>query len=344
MSLNSLPLISIIIPTFNRAKLIGHTLDSVISQTYQEWECIVIDDGSTDQTMEVLSMYAKKDSRIRTTSRIDGIKGACTCRNMGIEEAKGEFILFLDSDDLLANYCLEKRIKEIVEINETYDLYIFQMAFFFDLHDDCFTLFNVKTNKSELFRFIEIDTVWGISQPLWKKESLKQIGGFKTDLPFMQDLDLNIKIFEQGLKFKWFHKLPPDCFARHHSDENRITSKSKKGSYETFGFYYERYKKLYESSEEKNAELLSSIKIYLGKIIRNLYKNHNPKVVKNFVKKSYQDDLISNWEYFIELLFINVLFLKHIKGFYLAKRLLNPGLNKFKSTWNKIKVENNYDN
>ncbi|MHB1105158.1 MAG: glycosyltransferase family 2 protein [Lutibacter sp.] len=97
------PLISIIIPTYNRAHLLRETLDSVLAQTYANWECIIIDDGSTDNTFEVVSNYIKKDSRFKYLVRpIERIKGASTCRNIGLENAKGEFIQFLDSDDLLS--------------------------------------------------------------------------------------------------------------------------------------------------------------------------------------------------------------------------------------------------
>ncbi|WP_179319486.1 glycosyltransferase family 2 protein [Winogradskyella helgolandensis] len=95
------PLVSIIIPTFNRAHIIGETLDSIIEQTYQNWECIVVDDGSTDHTDELLANYCQQDSRIKYHHRpIERPKGGNTCRNYGFELSKGEFINWFDSDDL----------------------------------------------------------------------------------------------------------------------------------------------------------------------------------------------------------------------------------------------------
>ncbi|WP_445734533.1 glycosyltransferase family 2 protein [Mariniflexile sp.] len=75
------PLVSIIIPTYNRAHLIGETLDSVLAQTHQNWECIVVDDGSTDNTDTVLKTYCQKDSRFQYHHRKDRQKGAEELQN-----------------------------------------------------------------------------------------------------------------------------------------------------------------------------------------------------------------------------------------------------------------------
>ena len=95
-------LVSIIIPTYNRSHFIGETLDSVLAQTYQNWECIVVDDGSTDYTEELVEFYCKKDDRIKFYKRpTEKPKGANTCRNYGFDLSTGEFINWFDSDDLM---------------------------------------------------------------------------------------------------------------------------------------------------------------------------------------------------------------------------------------------------
>lgn len=105
------PLVSIIIPTFNRADLIGETLDSIIAQTYQNWECIVVDDGSTDNTEEVLKNYAKQDCRIEFYNRPETLaKSGNSCRNYGFQKSKGELIVFFDSDDVMLNDFLSSRV------------------------------------------------------------------------------------------------------------------------------------------------------------------------------------------------------------------------------------------
>lgn len=108
------PLVSIIIPTFNRAHLIGETLDSVIAQTYQNWECIVVDDGSTDNTPEVMEEYIKKDSRIQYHHRPPEHKpGGNGARNYGFKLSRGEYIQWFDDDDIMLPNFLEFKINRI---------------------------------------------------------------------------------------------------------------------------------------------------------------------------------------------------------------------------------------
>src|SRR5690554_5283951 len=106
------PLVSIIIPTYNRAHLIGETLDSVLAQTYQNWECIVVDDGSTDNTDEVMAAYMAKDSRFQYHHRPkDRLPEGNAARNYGFEVSKGEYIQWFDSDDLMLPEFINEKIK-----------------------------------------------------------------------------------------------------------------------------------------------------------------------------------------------------------------------------------------
>jgi glycosyltransferase involved in cell wall biosynthesis len=108
--MTSSALISIIIPTFNRVDLLRKTLDSILFQGYTNWECIVIDDHSTDDTLAVLQSYQKLDSRFQfyTNSQKKGAPGA---RNTGIERATGEFVFFFDSDNLMKPQALQELIR-----------------------------------------------------------------------------------------------------------------------------------------------------------------------------------------------------------------------------------------
>src|SRR4051812_48333219 len=99
-------MISVIIPCYNYGHLIAETIDSIIAQTYQDFQIIVINDGSTDNTEEVVLKYADNDSRINYYKYPNS--GLGTSRNRGIEKAIGDYIQFLDADDLI-----EKRKFEI---------------------------------------------------------------------------------------------------------------------------------------------------------------------------------------------------------------------------------------
>ena len=105
---NNMPKVSVIIPTYNRAHLIGRAIKSVINQTYQDFEIIVVDDGSTDNTEEIVKSF--NDPRIRYI-RHEKNKGEAAARNTGIEAAKGKYIAFQDSDDEWFPEKLEKQMK-----------------------------------------------------------------------------------------------------------------------------------------------------------------------------------------------------------------------------------------
>ena len=115
------PLVSIIIPTYNRANLILETLNSVKLQSYQNWECIIVDDGSTDTSEEVITAFCRMDERFKYYKRPENKpKGANSCRNLGFEYSKGDLINWFDSDDVMFEDFLEKKIK----------FYKFQQRFF----------------------------------------------------------------------------------------------------------------------------------------------------------------------------------------------------------------------
>ena len=100
-------LVSIIIPCYNRADIVGETIDSVLAQTYERFEIILVDDGSTDNTREIISAYA--DHRIRYFYQANG--GLSAARNSGLNVAEGEFVAFLDSDDIWLDWKLSAQVE-----------------------------------------------------------------------------------------------------------------------------------------------------------------------------------------------------------------------------------------
>lgn len=104
-------LTSIIIPTFNRSELLRETLNSVFNQTYQNWECIIVDDNSSDNSKEVIESFTEKDSRFQYFFGPDyDLKGANACRNFAFRKSTGDFIQYLDDDDLLGSNKIESQI------------------------------------------------------------------------------------------------------------------------------------------------------------------------------------------------------------------------------------------
>ena len=108
--------VSIITPSYNSSQYTGRTIDSIRSQTYQDWELIIIDDCSTDQSRDVIQYYVNQDSRIKLIC-LEGNSGAAVARNVGIENAIGRFIAFLDSDDTWHPEKLEKQIAFMLQHN-----------------------------------------------------------------------------------------------------------------------------------------------------------------------------------------------------------------------------------
>lgn len=133
------PLISIIIPTYNRAHLIGETLDSIIIQTYSNLECIVVDDGSYDYTEELMEFYSQKDPRIQFHHRPESRKkGANACRNYGFKISKGDYINWFDSDDLMTADFVGIKLKGIQSGN--YDFCITKTKYFnLEIQDEFYT-------------------------------------------------------------------------------------------------------------------------------------------------------------------------------------------------------------
>jgi len=104
-----MPKVSVIIPTYNRSKLVKEAVESVLAQTFKDFEVIVVDDGSTDDTRSIIE--AIKDSRLRYFYKENG--GVSAARNLGLQRAKGDFICFLDSDDLWPNNFLEVMLQKL---------------------------------------------------------------------------------------------------------------------------------------------------------------------------------------------------------------------------------------
>jgi len=127
-----MPLISIIVPAYNQGKYLPDALNSVLAQTLTDWECLVINDGSTDSTEEIMINYLKKDQRFRYIPQPNqGLPGA---RNTGLREACGSYIQFLDADDLLLPDKLEIQSKEFQQIAPTNAVFCDSIEFWGDAH------------------------------------------------------------------------------------------------------------------------------------------------------------------------------------------------------------------
>ena len=111
------PLVSVIVPCYNQAEYLPEALQSVLDQDYPYWECIIVNDGSTDNTEDVAKQWATKDHRFKYYSKVNG--GLSDTRNFGIEKSEGAYILPLDADDKISSNYLKEAIKIFINNPKT---------------------------------------------------------------------------------------------------------------------------------------------------------------------------------------------------------------------------------
>jgi glycosyltransferase involved in cell wall biosynthesis len=212
--------ISIIIPMYNRATLVGETLDSILAQTYTDWECIVVDDGSTDNSIEVVQKYVDKDSRFKLLIRPDErTKGAPTCRNIGYENSKGEYIYFFDSDDLISDNFLDIIVSEIKN-NPNTDYAVFPLdRFTQNPQSPFYHSRKFKGKPEELFEYLVDCRVQVNTQNiLWNKKLLSKANVlWNEQLARCQDGDFIMRMIGIAEKGVWLDT-PTMVHVRVHSN------------------------------------------------------------------------------------------------------------------------------
>ena len=192
------PLISVVIPAYNAELFLYETLESVLSQTYENWECIIVNDGSMDNTESIAKKWCERDTRFRYFYKENS--GVSDTRNLGIKEARGEYIAFLDADDILTPDSLEVRINVLIEQNV--DLVATKLQHFTDklpkvsknnARQD--VLYYAKEGLTQLMAFNKVTP----STVLCKKSVMEEVGGF-TWHKKAEDLHCWLKVLFAGYK------------------------------------------------------------------------------------------------------------------------------------------------
>jgi glycosyltransferase involved in cell wall biosynthesis len=214
------PEISVVIPHFNRLQLLKQAVASVRASRFASYEMIVVDDGSDAACKTELAAFSSEDLRILDRA---GSKGPSSARNTGARSARGEFLLFLDSDDMLAPWCLEQRWASIEEFPAN-DLWIFPVLLFDETPGDRSTLWNDMDNgHRDDLRFAQSDAPWHTSSPMWRRSAFLNLGGFNQRIMYGDDSDLHLRAVLGKLRIAKFPAALPDVFVRR-SNEDRITS------------------------------------------------------------------------------------------------------------------------
>lgn len=208
-------LISIIIPTYNRADVVTETLESVMAQTYSNWECIVVDDGSTDNTETLVKSFAQKDSRIQLYNRPeDRPKGGNAARNFGLEKSKGQLVNWVDSDDKLIPEHLELHFRAHRE--EVIEASVSKAKIFNDRTLEIEHHWSNIFPKSDLItEMMANKTLWQTGCVVWQKSKLPA-NPFDESLASSQEWTFHLKMLSDTIYYTLIDELT--YLARGHSE------------------------------------------------------------------------------------------------------------------------------
>jgi glycosyltransferase involved in cell wall biosynthesis len=193
-----MPLVSIIIPCYRQGNFLPTTLGSILQQSFTDWECIIVNDGSPDETEEIAHEWIKKDKRFIYVSQNNS--GLAAARNKGISISQGSYLLFLDADDLLSSQKLESDIQLFSQTNA--DI-VYSMSYYFQNNmDERFTHRNlhyvewmpkVSGGKKDILPFLLQNNIMTVCSALIKKTVIEKTGYFETRLKSLEDWDFWIR-------------------------------------------------------------------------------------------------------------------------------------------------------
>ena len=211
-------MISVIIPVYNTENYLYNCLNSVLNQTYDDFEVICINDCSTDSSPEILEYYSRKDERIKVIHN-EINKGSGYSRNRGLDESKGEFIFFLDGDDFISSNTLEELYYNIK--NNSSDIVIYKLARFMDNYDlilnrpafDLDNIFkdvdfnNFTFNYSDIKKHV-MNTSFAAYLKLYRKSFLENYDDFyfPLDIKIGEDVPFHVKTLIRASKISFVPK------------------------------------------------------------------------------------------------------------------------------------------
>lgn len=209
--------VSVIIPCYNSEKYIEKSIESAIEQDYEPKEVIVIDDGSTDKSLNIIQSF---EPYIKWKHQKNG--GAPKARNHGLSVASGEFVKFLDADDLLVEGAIEKQVRHTKESEESTVVYGSEMQIDENGNfEESYRSYRQMKDKEDPLKYI-LKVNPQTSLPLHKNIFLKAVNGFDESLPRAQEYDLHVRMVIEGIDFKY---IPENVsITRFHGGESRVSN------------------------------------------------------------------------------------------------------------------------
>ena len=288
-------MVSIIIPNYNKGKFITETINSVINQTYKDWECVIIDDNSNDNSLQIIRKQIQDDERFKLLANNQN-KGGSYSRNIGLKKSKFNYIIFLDSDDILAPNCLQNRLDFILNHNKL-DFAVFPMGTFYNKLGDSNLIWK-KFKGNHKKRFLKHDLPWHTMMVFWHKKALYKINGFDENFIRLQDVELHTKALINGLKYKINNDSNVDAYFR--INESRITinyssfiENKVKGTIQ----YINNFKKVLENKNQyKEVKLLKATFFTMLSEIFHAYRNEKIDYhqKEKLIKVLFNKSLINN--------------------------------------------------
>lgn len=217
------PLVSIVITTFNRSKLLARALDSALKQTFNDLEVIVIDDGSTDNTRAMVEIYAKEDPRIKYFFQEN--KGVVGAKNAGIKESHGDYIAFLDSDDI---WMPEKLAKQVATLKADKDIgLVYSNARIITNEGAATGKIYIKTHEKsiatdEYFQRMIIRDFIPLSSIIVRREVFSTCGLIREDFHGSDDYEWLLRLLSNGVKFSYIDEVLMEYRLTHNSDSSDL--------------------------------------------------------------------------------------------------------------------------
>lgn len=214
------PCVSVIIPCFNYGHFVGETLDCVRAQTLTNWECLVVDDGSTDGTRHVAEQYAAEDSRIRYIFQPNA--GHSAARNTGLRRAQGHYIQFLDADDAIQSRKLEMQAAYLETHAEIEIVYGEHRYFTTETRQQALeAAVNLSQTpggpESDILLRLMQRNIMVIHAPLFRRRLFDTVGPLDTALAAAEDWDFWLRCALSGARFHFQNWNQSQALVRHHS-------------------------------------------------------------------------------------------------------------------------------
>ena len=199
-------LVSVIIPCYNAAPYISETIDSILSQTYTNWECIIVDDHSTDDSVEIIQQYCI-NYPLKIKRYTNPRKGACAARNYGFEKSNGDFIQYLDADDLISTNKLELQLKIYSQFGNTIITYCRWGRFYKSISNVSWVKQTIDKNYDNPIDWL-ID-IWNgkgmVAQHAWltPRHIIEKVGKWDESLLINQDGEFFCRVLLNAREIKF---------------------------------------------------------------------------------------------------------------------------------------------